>query len=65
MQINPGDFVKYRTRTVSGAYRGAKPGEILIGKVTERFRSLDGSYDCFWIEGQTELITEYQIIERI
>ncbi len=63
--ILEGDWVRYRTSDHCSQFGGKLPGKELIGKVTEIFDSMDKTYKCLWIEGQTELILEMQVIEKV
>lgn len=63
--IQEGDWVRYRTADHCTQFGGKVPGKELIGKVTEIFESMDKTYKCLWIEGQTELILEKQVLEKV
>lgn len=65
MPVTAGDTIRYRTRGVSSQFGGKIPSKELIGTVTEGFHSMDGSYNCMWVEGQSELVTEHQVLEII
>ncbi len=61
MQI--GDKVTYQKKIICTLYDGCCGGEIKEGIIEEILDSINGTYKCFWIKGEPELITEFQIIK--
>lgn len=58
--VNVGDQVTYLTQGIK-AENNRKPGIIKTGIVEEVFKSMDGLFLCFWIKGENDLITEFQL----
>lgn len=57
-----GDSIIYRTKDIQSQLQGMMKGKIKTGIIEEIFDSMDKSFECFWIQGEKELIIESQII---
>lgn len=60
ISIGVGDWVTYLTKTTKTENR-YKPKAVKTGVVEEVFKSMDGAFLCFWIKGESNLITEFQL----
>jgi hypothetical protein len=62
---NVGDMVQYRKRRTTLTSGNLSEEKIGTGTISEVFKSLDGSFWCYWITGENEMLTDYSIISKL